>query len=219
MKTLATVLAAAFLLSSCKSPDILDHRIEQVLGPVVQVFVGDDWAGSGTVISSEDGKVTVLTAFHVISDRLYAGTPLRVLFQGVEEPVPASLESWSAGMDIAVLAAEGKAKYVAEVFLRGEDPPVNFFSKCYAAGISPFGIPICNQGEVLGYKDEHYYADAHVCFGYSGGALYVEIDGTWKVVGVLVGIGQVSSYPLFHLTVVVDLQSAFDSLENPPLRN
>jgi len=215
---LLALLCTGILISCCSGPvDRMDHRVDQIIGPVVQVFLGDRWAGSGTIVASDDGGSTILTAHHVIADHLLLGTPLFAQFvnaDGELERSPCEALTWSTERDVAVIGSPVQAKHVALVW-KGD---VDLFSKCYAAGISPTGLPLCNQGEVLGSKDGFYYVDAHVCFGYSGGALYVEVNGNWQLVGVLVGIGTVGPYPLFHLTVVVDVRVALEAMETPILR-
>jgi hypothetical protein len=218
MKAFFTTPLILFLLISCCSTTPFtakpDRRVEQLLGPAVHVLVGGKRAGSGTVVAAEDGSV-ILTAHHVVAPAIADPSRALSVFVETEEGFvtkAAQVVASDEATDVAVLIVGVRAKYVAQVWKGGDVP---LFSKCYAVGISPLGIPISNHGEVLALKDGLYYVDAFVYFGYSGGGLFVEEDGDWKLAGVLVGVGSLGPYPLFNLGVVVDVRLALVALKSP----
>lgn len=229
MKAVTTLLLAAALVltPACNRTPVLDSRVDDILNPVVGILIDGNDAGSGVVVAHDEqtGETLILTAKHVASP-----FPTVVITQGEDgevvataeapkmavrvfdheaksvEDFPAEVVKLSPSTDLALLKAKFTPKAIAKLW-QGDSRPATF-SPSYTCGMSAWHVPMANRGEITCDPLEVLLSSSHANWGYSGGGLFVEQDGEWRLVGIVVQIGVIKGwggepFPVFHASLAV----------------
>jgi S1-C subfamily serine protease len=179
------VLVLVVLLGGCQTnpPNKEEIMVNMMLRPSVGITVGKDGFGSGTVFKVTREGAYILTNHHVVS----GSTDLVVHFYNMRgQEYAAELYSFDEEKDVAVIFAPHLCMSAAKL---GRPGDVRLFKESVCVGTSS-SYPIAPSRGIITQMDFErgerllYRSDCNITFGNSGGGMYVEVDGSWVLVGI-----------------------------------
>jgi S1-C subfamily serine protease len=211
------VVVLLLLLAGCSQVTREERMVNMTLKPSVAITVGnDDGFGSGTVIKVTREGAYILTNDHVVKD----GKDIVVRFYNLQGgEFIAEVFSRDADKDIAVLFAPHMCSVTATL---GRPEDVSLFKESICVGSSskyPLAPSkgIITQMDFIRGDQLMYRSDCNITFGNSGGGLYVETNGVWKLVGIPTAVHAHSIFgnraPVSFLGFMVRIEDILEHLE------
>ncbi len=194
----------------------------EILGPSIQVSARGG-IGGGTILSSAEGRVWAVTAWHVVQKagreavevKLYdaAGAPA--------ETVDADLAAWDSAKDLALLRVRTDRRPApARLASRESLRALRVFTPLYTVGCPLGHDPLPTRGEIATLAkdvagERFWMMNAPTIYGNSGGGVFH--GDTRELIGVSVMIctydGAVS-VPVPHLGILAPLATVYDWLDS-----
>lgn len=166
--------------------DVISHYIVK---PTVELFTDDGGSGTGVVISQNRGGSKILTAYHVIQ-----GARAIRAQQTIDGH---SNFGWGltvllvdAKLDLAILSSNTQWAGVATIISKASELRQHVEAFTYGFPGSLDGL--LSHGYVGQLREDHWNesriltsTSVPVALGNSGGGLFIQVDGQWKLAGVL----------------------------------
>ena len=221
MKILS-ILLAVLLLTGCgvttqSNSSKEDSMVHMMLAPSVNVIVGGDGFGSGTVFKVTRAGAYILTNLHVV-DHAKDDIVVRFYTRREDEYI-AHLHSFNKDKDIAVLFAPHLCGTSAVL---GKPGDARVFRESICVGTSS-KYPLApsrgmvTQVDFMKGDTVLYRSDCNITFGNSGGGMYVEVDGVWKLVGIPTAVHAHTIFgnraPVSFLGFMVRIEDILEHLE------
>ena len=187
-------LALILFTATCVEADDMskiDRKMNEMLYTGVHIAVSNGGSGSGIIIYSGNGYSLILTAKHL----LRKNTKLRVTVYPDEVTYPATLVKVSKAYDLALLSIDAEHDHVAEMTTYLELP---VYYKVWKVGCGSGLEPHPDEGMVTAFEDEYMMSSAPITFGDSGGGIFVNEEGHYKLFGTIVMVGVGSGHPTPH---------------------
>jgi S1-C subfamily serine protease len=169
------------------------------MAPVVRVNTSTG-SGSGTIVYSKDGRAFVLTNYHVVANPFTPNQLSVDLFRytdGSSEVfrtnMPATVFAKDPSRDLALLEIRDAPYSLLVVKLMPEDNKLRLFQEVFIVGATVGEDPAAYKGHITDL-DRHtqvgsrVMTSAKIFFGDSGGAAFIEKDGTFYLAGVPCGV-------------------------------
>lgn len=185
-RLLIETLGVTLILGLLASP-VFGGLAYDVMAPVVKLWAGGS-SGSGVVMKSGKSRTLIVTNAHVVGKeetvkviRYFWDEDKSRIIGSVQ--VSGSVLCANEGTDVAVIEIDGWLEWPTAQF---EDARLELLGKVMAVG-APFYEDVQILRGVVTDQDRKglIQHDSAILPGFSGGALWAEVDGKWKVVGLL----------------------------------
>lgn len=185
------------------------HKLEQMLYPSVRIQTGNEGTGSGVVIESNNDYTLILTARHVIDHNKV----LTVVTYPDEEEHSALVVKVSLKYDLAIIAIKSSHPYVAKLADLSE---YSVFTPVWKVGAGLGLDPHPGDGIITINEEDTMTINAHVIYGDSGGPVFIEDNGKYKLVGIVYSVAIVNPIvPASHIGQAHNLNAVWDFLSHP----
>ena len=185
----------------------------------VRIISGHGY-GSGVALYSDSEMTVVLTAHHVIEGR---EDDTAIVFEGSARPYVAAVLKADKEKDLALLIVGKGNQPVVSVMGRNK---LERLETTYAAGYGS-GLPLqLTQGYVIASSKTRVLTTATVTAGVSGGGLFIENNGRYKLAGIVIAMAAKNfevklkektvglvSVPINHVSIAVNMETINDFLE------
>jgi S1-C subfamily serine protease len=219
MKHLIWLLLLA--LTGCATDNREQRLLEMTMHPSVAIEIGDKSGfGSGTVVKVTREGAYILTNHHVVRN----ATDIVVRFYNLKgDEFKAEVFSYDKEKDIAVLFAPHLCSVTATL---GRPEDVVLFRETICVGASSTYPLAPSRGMVTQVDYERnnqimYRSDCNITFGNSGGGMYVERGGVWKLVGMPTAVHAHTMFgnraPVSFLGFMVGIEDIREHLEKHSL--
>ena len=211
MKRLMQVLLMFGLLTTTQGSTVMEtieKKNAQMLYTGVAIGTDTGSSGSGVIVGSSAEATVILTARHVVQG---AQLLTAVIFPDETEHT-ATIIKLSQKYDLALIAIDVGHPYVA---LLSDGPTPVVYQEVFKVGAGAGSDPHPGTGIISSYDDELMMVDTGVTYGDSGGGIWVDEDGEYKLIGTIVMVGTIGQgVPIYHQGLALNREVLFDFLSH-----